>query len=158
MIYKIIKTIIIINIYYMSIYCNGIYNYFSISKKTETIFHRVVETSLGFLFIATFPIILQCVFCFISTKIRNRYIRIVFEFTIPTVMFFWMCYQIKYGQGPQGEADVNEFSPFIERLFTSIYVNGPLLLGVMIIRRIFIEKRLGFLKPYGVSSVKQDDD
>lgn len=141
MINKITKTILIVNFYYLFLYHNKLYNYFLISEKTETIFYRFFETSLGFLFIVTFPMFLQCIFCFISTKIRNRYIRIVFEFTLPTIMFLWTCYQTKYGQGPQGEADVNEFSPFIERLFASLYENGPLLLGVMIIRKIFIEKR-----------------
>lgn len=137
MIKKIISVLVFVNIYYFALYCKSIHDYFLIHNRSGTIFYRFFETFFSFYILFSVHIFLELLLCFTSSKIKIKFLRAILEFSIPAVMIFWFFYQVKYGQGPQGEADISEFSSFSERLFASFYENVPLIASVLLIRNIY---------------------
>ncbi|MFT8463844.1 hypothetical protein, partial [Acetobacter persici] len=90
--------------------------------------------------LSVYPLIQEVIFCFLSSKTKIKFLSYFLEFITPILPILWFCYQVKYGQGPQGEADINEFSSFFERLFASFYENGPLIISIFLVRYFYFRK------------------
>ncbi|MCP9318774.1 hypothetical protein KBX73_03080 [Acetobacter persici] len=103
-------------------------------------FYPAVKSHIFGLIFFVCPLIQEVIFCFLSSKTKIKFLSYFLEFITPIPPILWFCYQAKYGQGTEGAADINEFSPFFERLFASFYENGPLIISIFLVRYFYFRK------------------